>query len=343
MRRPKRSQQPSVTIRDVAQRAGVSPSTVSRVLNDSTPVAADKHAAVLAAVRALGYRPNVLAQELARGRSRAIGVLAPGLSIPFWSQLVRGVEQGLRDSEYYPLFASGEGISEATQALDLLLSHRVDALIVLGGDLADDDLRRLAERMPILAVGRSIAGLEARSMHVENREGAREAVRHLLGLGHMRIAHITGMAWHPDAVARREGYEQGLREAGVAVDARLNVEGSFDERSGLVAIETLIARSLRFSAVFAGNDQMAYGAGLALFRRGLRVPDDVSIVGFDDQPAAAYTWPPLTTVRQPAVKMGDAAVKALLNQLRGAAFQLPSFATELVVRESTGPVAPERR
>jgi LacI family transcriptional regulator len=337
-RRRSRGNQPAVaTIRDIAQTAGVSPSTVSRVLSGTTPVAPGKCTAVLAAVKALGFRPNVLAQELARGRSRAIGVLPQVISSPFYGQLIKGIEQGLRGTDYYPLFASGELPAEAALALDLLLAHRVDGLIVVGGHIADGDLADLAARIPVLAIGRTIQGLEHRCLQVENCDGGRKATRHLIDLGHTRIVHITGFAWHRDAMDRRAGYEQALRDAGIGLDPALVLEGNFEERSGLIVIEALLAAGTPFTAIFAGNDQMAYGAGLALYRRGIRVPRDVSIVGFDDQPSAAYSWPPLTTVRQPALEMGQAAAQALLSQVRGEGFELRAFSTELVVRESTAP------
>jgi LacI family transcriptional regulator len=329
-----------VTIRDIAVQAGVSPSTVSRVLNKTAPVTAAKRAAVLDAVEALGYRPNVLAQELARGYSRAFGVLPQGISNPFYGRLLKGVEQGLRGSGYYPIFASGEQPSEESQALDLLLSHRVDALIVVGGHLPDEDLASLAARLPLLAAARTIRGLEHRCVQVDNRGGGYKATHHLLDLGHRRIAHVMGHPWHVDSIARREGYEAALAEFGITPDPRLIVEGDFEEQSGFVAAEKLLASGAGFTAIFAGNDQMACGAGLALYRRAYRVPRQVSIVGFDDQPCAAYTWPALTTVRQPTVEMGMAAARALLDQLRGRGFVLPTFSTDLVLRDSTAPPPP---
>jgi len=328
---------PGITIRDVALRAGVSPSTVSRVLNKTAQVAASKQAAVMKAVQLLGYRPSVVAQELARGRSRAFGVLPEGISSPFYGRLMKGVEQGLRGSGYYPIFASGEQPSEESQAIELFLAHRVDALILMGGQLPDDHVVRLADRIPLVAIGRSLRGLEHRCLRVENRAGGYKATRHLIDLGHVRIAHFTGSPWHRDAIARRQGYEAALADAGIPFDPRLVVEGDFEEQSGFTAVERLMAAGVRFTAAFTGNDQMACGAGLALLRHGLRVPQDVSIVGFDDQPHAAYTWPPLTTLRQPTVDMGMAAVRALLEELRGHGFVLPTFNTDLVLRDSTGP------
>jgi len=326
-----------VTMRDIAEHAGVSLATVSRVLNKTVPVARSKRTAVLKAVEELGYRPNVVARELARGHTQAIGVLPQGISNPFYSRLLKGVEQGLRGSAYYPLFASGEQPAEEALALDLLLSHRIEALIVVGGHLADEELVGVAKRLPLVAIARTIHGLERRCLRVENHEGGYKATRHLLDLGHTRIAYITGLPWHGDSLARREGYERALAEAGIPLDPALIVEGDFEEQSGLAATEKLLRAGVPFTAIFAGNDQMACGAGLALFRLGVRVPRDVSIIGFDDQPSAAYTWPPLTTIRQPVVEMGVAAARALLEELRGRRFVQPTFHTDLVLRSSTAP------
>jgi LacI family transcriptional regulator len=329
-----------VTIRDIAGHAGVSVATVSRVLNNTVPVARAKRAAVMDAVEALGYRPNVVAQELARGHTQAVGILPQGISNPFYSRLLKGVEQGLRGSAYYPLFASGEQPAEQASALDLLLTHRVEALILMGGHIPDDEVLAVAKRLPVVTIGRTIRGLERRCVRVENHEGAYKATRHLRDLGHTRIAHITGLPWHGDAVARLEGYVSALRDTGIEFDPALIVEGDFEEQSGLAGAEKLLQARVPFTAIFAGNDQMAFGAGLALFRRGVQVPRDVSLIGFDDQPSAAYTWPPLTTIRQPAVEMGFATARTILDELRGRGFVQPTFHTDLVLRASTAPPPP---
>jgi LacI family transcriptional regulator len=328
-----------VTIQDIARHAGVSVSTVSRVLNKTVPVARAKRAAVMAAVEALGYRPNVVAQELARGHTLAVGVLPQGISNPFYTRVLRGIEQGLRGTPYYPLFASGEHPDEEAQSLDMLLRHRVEALIVIGAAIADETLVQLSHRLPLVAIARNVTGLEERCVRVGNVEGACKATRHLLDMGHRRVAHITGLRSHTDAVARRAGYEKALAEAGVPVDPALIRDGDFEEQSGLAATESLIQSGTSFTAIFAANDQMAMGAQLALFRHGLEVPRDVSIVGFDDQPSAAYACPPLTSLRQPAVAMGRTAALALVDELGGKGFVQPIFDTELVVRASTAPPA----
>ena len=325
----------SVTIRHIAQRAGVSVATVSRVLNDTVPVKHAKRVAEMDAVEALGYRPNVVARELVRGHTRALGILLQGISNPFYSQLLTGVSEGLRASPYYPLFAIGEQAAEQTAALDLLLTHRIAALVLKAGHIPDQHILALANGLPVVTIGRTIRGMESRCLRVDNREGAYKATKHLRDLGHERIVHITGLHWHADAVARLEGYEGALRDTGIAIDRALIVEGDFEERSGLDVTERLLDARVAFTAIFAGNDQMAYGARLALFQRGLRVPGDVSIVGFDDHPGAAYACPPLTTIRQPAVEMGIATARALLDELAGRGFVQPTFHTDLVLRAST--------
>jgi LacI family transcriptional regulator len=211
----------------------------------------------------------------------------------------------------------------------------VDALIVLGGSQSDIDLSAISAQIPVIAVGRTLLGAEPQRLRVQNYEGARSATRHLLDLGHRRIAHITGIPAHNDARERRRGYEDTLAEARLPLDERLVAEGDFTEQSGLLALESLLARGASFSAVFAANDQMAYGARLGLYRRGLRVPEDVSLVGFDDLLTSAYMAPPLTTVRQNMLAQGRSAARAALRLLAGAEPDLAPAATELVVREST--------
>lgn len=327
------------TVSDIARLAQVSPSTVSRVLTGSSPVHPSKSAAVLAAIEQLNFRPNLTARALARGKSMVIGILTQSMASQFYGELAQGIEEGLSGSGYQCVFASGHWERADEQAaLDLLLSHQLDGVIVLGGDHPDADLRAINEQIPLIAVGRRIEGLEDHCLHVENAAGAFQVVRHLIDLGHRRIAHVGGIAAHIDARERRRGYEQALAAAGLAVDERLIVEGNFTEQSGLLALEALLARGHHFSAIFAANDQMAYGVRLGLYRRGLRVPEDIALVGFDDLLGSAYTTPPLTTVRQHMLEQGHYAVRGLLNLLADLPPDLPLVTTELVVRESTARV-----
>ncbi len=335
------AERPPVTIREVAAAAGVSVATVSRVLSSSVPVTAERRAAVLAAVARLNFHPSLAAQALVRGKSWEIGVMAQGIASSFYALVLADIADALRDSDYRPVFAEGPA-ELVIRALDSFARRNVDALIVVGGQTPDRLLLDVAERMPLVAVARTLAGREGQCLQVSSIEGARAAMRHLLGLGHRRIAHVMGIPSHAHSAERLEGYREELQAAGVKFEPALVVTGDFEEASGYQAIETLLRRRARFSAVFVGNDQMAYGALLALYRRGLRVPADVSLVGFDDQRGASFTTPPLTTVRQPAARMGRAAAEAVLRMLRGEPPNLPAFTTELVVRESTGP-CPARR
>jgi LacI family transcriptional regulator len=325
-----------ITILDIAREAGVSPSTVSRVLNGNVPVAADKRDAVFAVVKRLRYRPSAMAQGLVRGRSHAVGVLTQSIASPFYGELLLGIEQELSSSGYVPVIASGNWRTEKElAALDMLSARRVDAMIVLAGVISDEHLRQAAQDLPLVVVGRSVADLEQQCLRIDDRRAAEEATRHLLTLGHRRIAHIAGPDHHQDAADRRAGYTQALGSAGIPVDEQLIVTGDYTEPSGLLAIQSLLSRSVMFTAIFAANDQMAFGARLALHRNGIRVPDDVSLVGFDDQPAAAYTTPPLTTVRQPTHTIGRSAARAVIQLLEAQPLQLPALTTELIIREST--------
>jgi len=328
----------TITIEDIAREAGVSPSTVSRVLNGSRRVAEDKRALVLAAVEQHQYRPSAMARGLARGRSMTIGVLVQDIASPFFAQMVSGVEQGLDNSGYRPMLMTtswrAKGQATETRSLELLLESEVDGLIVLAGRVPDDDLRAAAAQVPLVAVARRVAGLERQCLCFDNQEGARRATRYLIGLGHTRIAHIAGPSDHPDAQDRRAGYTRALVEAGLQLDERLIVQGKFTAASGLACVEELLMRGEPFSALFTANDQTAYGAMLGLFNHGYHIPADVSVVGFDDQDLSTYTLPPLTTVHQPISEMGRAAAEGLLRLLDGDEPALPSFRSELVIRKS---------
>jgi LacI family transcriptional regulator len=326
----------SITLDDVAREAGVSPSTVSRVLSGSARVSAKKERVVLEVVRRLGYTPNALAQGLARGQSLSVGVIIQEVSSPFYGELARGIEESLRSTPYYPVFVSGHWRTDLEHdALQVLLRQRVDALIVTGGHLPDPELHQQAKKRPLVIVSRNVKGLEANCLCIDNVQGGYLGTRHLIELGHRRIAHIRGPDNVDDAGERFEGYRQALSEAQIPFDTKLVVQGEYQERSGLMGVETLLARGVPFSAIFCANDQTAYGARLALFRRGIRVPDDVSLVGFDDVPASSYQMPPLTTVRQPGYEMGQAAGKLVLEMINKQTVQSEVLATSLVIREST--------
>lgn len=325
-----------VTIADIATKADVSISTVSRVLNDTAPVAAETRQAVLDAMQALNYQPNMFARGLASGQSMTVGVLTQHIHSPLYASLIRGILEGIDHSPYTPLFVDGYWQQEREERLvETLLRRHVDGLIVLGGSLPAETLRETARQVPLIVFGHQVPGLEDRCLQLDDYEGAYRATEHLIALGHRRIAHVTGNLEHDDAVARREGYLQALRDNRIEPIRELVAEGEYTEQSGLIAMEMLFGRGRTFSAVFAANDESAYGVRLALYRRGIRVPQDISLVGFDDIPSSAYTTPPLTTVRQPAAEIGLAAAEAILKLMQDKPFDLPQIPMELIIREST--------
>ena len=325
-----------VTIEDIARKAKVSKSTVSRVLNDTTPVALEKERAVLAAVKELDYQPNIFARGLAGGQSMTVGVLTQNVGSPFYDQIMTGIIGVLGESDYSPIFADGRWqLDSEERALRTLLGRHVDGLIIVGGTLPADRLCQLRERMPVVVIAREVPEMAEHCFYIDNQRAAYAATRFLIEAGHRRIAHIAGPVEHQDARNRYAGYEQALAEAGLLLNEALIAYGTFRRQSGVLAVETLLTRGGSFSAIFCANDQMAFGARLALFRRGIRVPEDVSLLGFDDQPVSAYMTPPLTTVRQPALELGEAAAAAILRLVREEPVTAPHFETELVIREST--------
>ena len=328
-------QQQKITIQDIAERANVSISTVSRVLNKTAPVAEETRKRIANIIDELGYKPNLFAQRLAGGQSRTIGVLTQLIGSPFYDVILRGVLEGIDGSDYSPLFADGGWDAEKDKvALNMFLQRQVDGLILLDGHSPEEDIREIAKQIPIIIVGREIPGLESQCIPFDDFEASRKATNFLIESGHRQIAHIAGMKNHEDALERREGYLAALRESGIAPNDELIIDGDFTESSGVVAAEMLLMRGNHFSAIFAANDQMAYGARLALYRRGIRVPEDVSLVGFDDQAPSAYMVPPLSTIRRTPLEIGEAAGEALMQLIKGKSPHLPKFCSELMVRES---------
>ena len=329
----------------IAREAHVSQSTVSRVLNQSTGVDSEKKARVLEAIKRLSYRPHVLAQGLARGRSMTIGVVTPYIASPFFVEILGGIEAGLRGGSYHPIYASADldnSEDSVNEAIELLVSRRVDALIVLQTSASDATLLEMAERLPLIVVGRVVPGIKHQCVFFDNEGGAYLATKSLLEQGHTRIAHVSGPLTNMDSIQRQNGYRRALEDAGIAFESQLLFEGDFLEQSGSLAISALFARGQLFTAVFVADDLMAYGVRLGLHRQGLRVPEDVSLIGFDDMRPSKFFIPPLTTIRQPMTDYGVAAAQAALNMLEGQAPNIPSFAPELIRRESTASIGRSR-
>ncbi|MDQ8020845.1 MAG: substrate-binding domain-containing protein [Moraxellaceae bacterium] len=331
----------SVTVVDVARVAGVSPSTVSRILNGTARVTAEKRKAVEDAIAALDFRPNLFARSLKTGTTMTIGILTQDIESPFFTRALRGIEEGLAGSGYAPLIVSGHwDAEEEAERIRLLMARRIDGVVILTGNLADTQIVEFATHQPIVALGRTLVAPNVRAVRFAQERGGYMAVRHLLELGHRRIAFIAGPVGHVDANDRYAGYVRAHMEVGLDPDPALVVQGDFLETGGVTAMTALLDSGVDFTAVFAANDQSAFGARMVLYRRGLSVPGDVSLVGFDDLPAAAYVTPPLTTVHQPIHEMGLFAARALLGMLGQPAEPVPLPDLQMVVRETTA--APKR-
>jgi LacI family transcriptional regulator len=324
-----------ITIQDIALKANVSISTVSRVLNGTAPVAESTREKVLKIIDELGYIPNPFARGLAGGQSRTIGVLTQLLGSPFFDVILRGILKGIDGSGFYPLFADGGwNIEKEKVALEMFLQQQVNGMILISGHYPEELLMDIAGKVPLIIIGRDIELLSDQCIPFDDFDSAKRATQYLINSGHRRIALITGLQNHNDAIMRRNGYYAALEENGIELIPDLIVEGDYTEPSGVMAVEMLMSRKNLFSAIFATNDQMAYGARLALHRHGLRVPEDISVVGFDDQAPTAYMIPPLTTIQRQPLDIGEAAGQGLLQLMQGKPIALPNFKSKLIIRES---------
>jgi DNA-binding LacI/PurR family transcriptional regulator len=327
------------TIRDVAARAGVSHQTVSRVLNDHHLVSPATRQRVEQAIRELDYVPSPIARGLNSNRTHSIGLVSWDLSDHFFAQVAAGAEIEARRRGYYLVIATVEENAEAAERgyLRLMIERRVEGLIVARPrvPISVDQ----AFRVPVVAIASSEApGLTV--VDVDNLRGGRDAVGFLLQRGHRRIATITGPMGWPSSHARLEGYREALCEARVPYDASLVEPASgWGLADGQRAMARLLDRQAPLTALFAYSDLIAIGAIKELRGRGLRVPEDVSVVGYDDIPVAAYVDPPLTTVRQPMREVGERAASLVLDGIvGGTAGGVQLLSTRLIVRGSvTGP------
>lgn len=325
------------TMHDVAAAASVSHQTVSRVLNAHPSVRPETRQRVLAEIERLGYRRNPAARSLVTRRSRAIGVLAPEVTQYGATSSVQAVESAARAAGYFTLVTTAAvERSAARAALGFLLDQGVEGLVVVAPHAEiEAAVSELVVRLPVVALQSVRAGRLDR-VGVDQELGARMATEHLLALGHTRVAHVSGPSGYFEADARRRGWVSAL--AGAGLEPADLLEGDWTARSGEAVAAAL---GTDVTAVVCANDQTAIGLVAGLRRRGLRVPHDLSAVGFDDVPEAAYVDPPLTTVRQDFRLVGERALARLLAALDGAddPGQDDVLRPTLVVRESSAPPA----
>lgn len=334
------------TIRTVADLAGVSTATVSHVINDTRAVSAPTAARVLDAVAQLHYHPDVVARSLRRRETLTLGLLVPNVEIPFFAVVARDVEAAANDLGYSVILCnSGWSLDRERQYIHNLLARRVDGLLCISLNMTAEHIAPLLRRnTPVVLFDEgAMRGIELDAVEIDNFQGAYDATAHLLELGHRRIGCIAGIGNSPLNDARIRGYQQALAQRGVAFDASLLHEGDYSAASGLVHARVLLDTPAPPTAVFAFNDLMAMGVMQAAHERGLRIPTDLAVIGFDGLPLTAFISPPLSTVEQPVGAMSVAAIQMLLDRIRGTAPMEPrvkTFQATLVARASTVGYAP---
>lgn len=310
------------TIEEIAELAQVSRSTVSRVLNNHPSVRPTVRDRVLRVINEQNYAPHAAARSLASSRTNIIGLLIPRsaatiFSDPFFSAVIQGVSEACNSHGYFLMLSMVTSEMEQGFYNRILRSRHFDGIIMLSSDVDDPILPLLIQdHTPLVMIGSHPYFQKLSWVDVDNREGARLAVAHLIGLGHRRIGTITGPLQMTAGLDRRDGYKLALVEAGIAVSPDLIIEGDFSQEGGYQAMLRLLALPQRPTAVFVASDAMAIGALRAAREAGLSVPDDIALVGFDDLPSGSFADPPLTTVHQPVLEMGAAAVGLLLDRLK---------------------------
>jgi LacI family transcriptional regulator len=336
---------PSIaTIQDVAEHAGVSAMTVSRVINHPAQVAPATRQRVEQAIQELGFVPNALARSLLRGRTHTIALLVSDISNPFFTQVARGVEDVAQRNGYTVIFGNGdESPEKERQYIQALLSRRIDGLLIAAAGSASRAVLDLLTRHknPFVLIDRAIEGVPADTVIGDSVGGARALTEHLLGLGHRRIALVNGPTEVPTARDRLAGYLQSLRAHGIEPRQELIVVGNYKRDGGYAAAQRLLALppGQRPTAIFAANNFLGIGVIEALREARLSVPQDMAVVCFDDIELASALYPFLTVAAQPARTFGTIAMQFLLERLDGAEVAAPRkvvLPPELIVRVSCG-------
>src|SRR5919197_5746852 len=332
----------SVTIRDVARRAGVSPMTVSRVINDSTRVSPETRGRVEAAIAELGYVPSRLARGLSAQRTGTLALIVPDVANPFFTLVVRGAEDVARRADYRVILCDTRSdLVIEREVIEEMIAHRVEGILIAPvSDRSRDHLKRLAKfGVPFVLVDRTVRGIDADAVLGDSADGARRLVEHLISLGHRRIAMIVESDDVSTARDRRRGYEAALTAAGLPRDPAVVTEASVDPGGGFDGMRRLLELPEPPTAVFTVNNLVALGAIEAVRAAGLDVPDDVALVCFDDIEYASRLYPFLTVMEQPAETFGTLGTQLLLERVEGRGSDrrhvvvLPG---EFIIRKSCG-------
>ncbi|GGP89609.1 LacI family DNA-binding transcriptional regulator [Shewanella ulleungensis] len=327
------------TIYDVSVMAGVSLATVSRVMNNNTKVSDKTKQKVLDAMQTLGYRPNTIAQSLASNCSNSVGVLVSQLDGPFYGPMMTEIETVLRGANKHVIIAAGHSDEvQEKDSVEFLMSRGCDALILDIEAVSDEYLIELSKgSTPIVFINRYIDSIKERCVYLENEQGGFMATDHILSLGHKDIAYISGPLFKLDVRDRLKGHKRALKHYGIGFDASMCIESDFKEDGGSEAMEHLLSLNKPITAVICANDQMASGAISVCLEHGLRVPEDISFIGYDNIPFPQYISPKLSTVSNPIHEMGKMAARWVLQHVYNDKETVveSSFRPELFIRTST--------
>lgn len=307
------------TIKDVARQVGVSPSVVSRALNNRYGVKESTRKKILRAAKEMGYYPNAVARSLVTRRTATIGVMMADLSEPYFTQIIKGMEFSASKTGYTLLFSNSyESLEQSKVLQKMVYAERVDGVIIVGSNIKEQEyIFSLVEReFPFVLLERNFADPRINCICLDNQHGGYLATKYLIGKGHTRIAHISGKMGIQVALDRLEGYKKALSEAALPFAEELVIPGNFVWQDGYAAMKKLLLPRPACTAVFTANDTMAFGALQAITESGLLVPKDIAVMGFDDLEFSSLTNPPLTTVRQPRYEMGKEAVRIVASLLK---------------------------
>ena len=330
-------------MREVAEEAGVSVTTVSHVINNSRPVNPETRTRVERAMKVLGYQPNVLARSLRRGKTHTIGVILPDNANPYFAEVVRGIEDTSFSLGYSVMLCNSDNdLDKERLYTNVLIEKQVAGIIFVAAGLSEENIHNLQRRgVPSVLVDRQVSGVEIDSVFADNQSGGFLAANHLLSMGHTSIACISGPRGVRSSSERIAGFRQALEAAGIEPNPMGVIVGDFQYQSGYAAAKKLLHAADRPSAIFACNDLMAIGAYRCAHENQLRIPQDLSIIGFDDIPLSEFTNPQLTTIHQSKVKMGAQAAELLLGRITNGSLSTRQVIVpvRLVVRASTARIS----
>jgi len=326
------------TIKDVAKLAGVHPSTVSRVINNDSRISEKTKEKVILIISKLGYTPNAIARGLKTKRTYTLGILIPDITNPFFAEIARGVEDAANKNNFNVILCNTDDkLKKERTYLQILRGKRVDGLILGTAHIKDKSILELErEKFPYILVSRNIEGLDKNCIIVDDVEGGMMATEYLIKLCHRRIAHITGPLKTRSALNRLEGYKLALKKYKIAYKDELVGEGDFKIKGGYQVMKRFLKLTEPPGAIFAANDLLALGAMQAIQKKSFHVPEDFSVVGFNDIELASFVYPALTTIRQPMLEMGALAVKMLLRIIEEGEFNQRKIVLKpkLIIRES---------